>query len=203
MIKISVSADVRRLTASLHDAARKQIPFAAASALNDLAFQVQRAEAGGLLSTFKHPRPFTAKSTLVDKARKSSLTARVYIRPEAAKYIAPYEFGGVHVLPGKGLLDPKNVRLDQYGQLRKGEVKQLLARPDVFGGTVMFKDGQTITGIWQRPRKKGALKLLIRIGDALDVTQHLDFRARAETLVRQQFQAAFVQALSKALATAK
>src|SRR5260364_270979 len=49
----------------------------------------------------------------------------------------------------------------------------------------------------------GRLKLLVRFGDALPVRQHLDYRERADWVIRKQFNKAFGQALARALATAK
>lgn len=218
MPTISVKADVQRAIAKLQDAARRQIPFAAAAAVNDLAFQVQRAENAAMPQVFAHPRPFTAKSTVVDRARKSSPVATVSIRPEVAKYLAPYEYGGPHTLPGSALLKPVDIRLDQYGQLPRDVMKRLQARPDIFIGKVLTKAGP-VTGVWQRVEvsrkgtarrkrvrgagfydpKLGALKLLIRFGNALEVKKHLDFHKRAEAIVQAGFTVAFGSALAKAL----
>jgi hypothetical protein len=48
----------------------------------------------------------------------------------------PFEEGGLHVLPGKALLDPVGARVDQYGQLPKGTMSKLTVRSDVFVGEV-------------------------------------------------------------------
>jgi hypothetical protein len=212
MATISIQADVKAVTSRLSDLARKQIPFATAQAVNALAFEVQRMERAHLGSFFKHPRPFTANSVLVNKGSTSSPTAEVYIRPEVSRYLKPYEFGGVHVI-GKVLRDPKNVALDQYGQLTKNKIAQLLARPDVFKGTV-----HGVAGIWQRvpvtkttrnkAKRAGApvqhhLKLLVRWGDALPVHQHLQFEDRARDLIASRVQNVVLQSLTKAIGTAK
>jgi hypothetical protein len=205
MVGISVKLDIKACTASLNDIARKQIPFATFTALNDVAFQVQRAETANMAAVFKSPRPFTAKSTQVDKATRSKpWLVVVRIRDEVAKYLMPYEVGGVHVLPGPELLDPKNTSLDQYGQLRRNAVKRLAARKRVFFGTV-----HGVTGFWLRPPKpakgqpRGKLTLLIRFGAALPVKQHLNFHTRGLAVVKATFVAAFKKAMVNAIATAK
>jgi hypothetical protein len=205
MVGISVKADVKACTASLNDIARKQIPFATSTALNDVAFQVQRAETANIAQVFKSPRPFTAKSTQVDKATRSKpWMVVIRIRDEVAKYLMPYEVGGVHVLPGPELLAPKAINLDAYGQLRKGTPKRLAARARVFVGTV-----HGVTGFWLRPPKpakgqaRGPLKLLIRFGNALPVKQHLNFHTRGLAVVKATFAAAFKKAMANAIATAK
>jgi hypothetical protein len=221
-VALSVRIDTRATTRAL-SIATKQIPFALATAVNDLAFQVQRAENAAMTEVFKHPRPFTAKSVQVDKATKTSLSATVFVRPEVAKYLAPYEQGGLHVLPGKGLtlLNPKNVTLDQYGQLGKKTLDRLAARPDVFIGPVRFKGGKVVSGVWQRiatkaPGRRGrgragtapmplrrSLKLLIRFGNALPVTKRLNFHARAVALIAAKAGAALTNAVAKALSTTR
>jgi hypothetical protein len=80
----------------------------------------------------------------------------------------------------------------------------------VFIGTIATKSGQKISGVWQRPiavkgkaAHTGALKLLIRFGDALPVKEHLGWGAKAEQVVHRWFKAEFDAAFRKALATAK
>ena len=223
MAKALVKVDAGRTVATLAGVAR-QLPFAVAGAINDVAFKVQRAERDAMSAVFKHPRPFTAKSVFVEKATRASLAATIYVRPEVAKYLLPFEIGGSHVLPGTGLvaLDPVGARLDQYGQLPRLSTQQLSGRPDIFVGPVQTKSG-VISGFWQRvqinrqgnARRKrlkggtiyspehGALRLLIRFGDALPVHQHLDFQKRADAVVTTGLDAALARAISAALASAK
>lgn len=197
---------------------QRQVPFACQLAINDLAFQVQRTENAAMAQVFKNPRPFTAKSVQVDQSNKASLTAVIRVRDEVAKYLQPYETGGVHVLPGKALLNPVGAYLDQYGQLPNRAMTRYQGRPDIFIGTVHTGKGP-INGVWQRlqvtrkgtARKGksqrgtlyhstlGRLKLLIRFGNALPVRQHLHFVDRGIALIiaaaPAAFQAAFIRAL--------
>lgn len=216
-IDVAGLAEVQR---SLTGIAR-QVPYASALALNDLAFQVQHAERAAIEATFDRPRPFTVRSVLVDKATRDAPVAVVRIRDEVATYLLPYEAGGAHVLPGHTLLNPKNIRVDQYGQLARGAMKRLADRADrplsdVEIGEKRFS-GKVIRGVWQeRPavrggRKRtgagkpvhGRLKLLIRFGDALPVNKHLGFEARAIVLVHSQAGQAARTALQRALATVR
>jgi hypothetical protein len=100
---------------------------------------------------------------------------------------------------------------------------QLAARKDIFVGPITTKGGSVINGFWQRldvtrngnmRRKRrergtvystahGALKLMIRFGDALPVKTHLNFRVRAQKVITMNAGPAFVRAITKALATAK
>jgi hypothetical protein len=205
MIGISVKADVRACTASLNDIARKQLPFAVSAALNDVARQVQTGERANLKAVLRHPRPFTANSVFYKKATKAKWVAIVYIKDITAKYFMPFEFGGVHVLPGKALLGPKNVTLDPYGQLRKNTPKRLAKRKDVFVGTV--KGVPRLAGVdgwWLRTRDKANrnvhhLVLMIRFGIALPVKTHLNFHQRAAQIVKATFAAAFSNVIATAV----
>ena len=195
-MEINVAADCRRAATALTDLQQRQIPYASALAVNDLAFQVREAEIATIPSVLRNPRPFTRKSVQVDKASKGNLTAKVFIRPEVAKYLAPYEFGGKHVLPSRALLNPKSIRLDQYGQLGRTAIARLVAKPNVFKGQV-----HGVRGFWQR-LKGDRLKLLIRFGDAVEVRKRLEFASRGEAIVRKTFPTAFRNALAKAIGSA-
>ena len=221
---ISVRANVKEITKSLSALAYKQVAFATAQALTALAKEVQADEIQNIAATFKKPKPFTQKSVGVRGARKDALEATVFVRPIAAKYLSPYEDGGSHVLSGRALFNPKNIKLDQYGQLPRKVLDRLKARKDVFIGPVKTKSG-IVNGVWQRAyfRPKGAqrgrshqggevkrganttghLKLLIRFGDSLTVNKRLNYRSRAKALVDRRFNAVFGEAMAKALASAR
>jgi hypothetical protein len=205
-VGISVRSNIKEISKKLNALAYKQIDFATALALTDLAKQVQAAEEENIKATFKHPKPFTVKSVGMRGATKRSLTATVFVRPIAAKYLEPYEDGGTHELPGKALLNPKDIRLDQYGQLTRATLARLKARRDVFIGPVKTASG-IVNGVWQRTKAKrgvpSGLKLLIRFGDALPVNKKLNYGAHAQAVINRGFNAAFSAGLAKAMATAR
>lgn len=223
---ISVHANVKEISRSLSRLAHSQINFATAQALTALAKEVQADEIRNIGSTFKKPKPFTQKSVGMQGARKDTLQAKVFVRPIAAKYLEPYEKGGNHVMPGtsKAILNPKNLKLDQHGQLPRKVLARLKARKDIFIGPVKTKSG-VVNGVWQRAyhRPKGSergrshqggevrrganttgrLKLLIRFGDSLTVNKRLNYRSQAKALIDRRFNALFAEAMDKALASAR
>lgn len=205
-VHVSIRSNIEELTKSLSNLAYKQVPYATALALTALAKQVQEAEQEQIKATFKHPKPFTVKSVGMRGATKASQQAIVFVRPIAAKYLAPYEGGGDHVLPGRALLNPKDIRLDKYGQLTRATMARLKARPDIFIGPIKTEHG-SINGVWQRIKpmrgKPGQLKLLIRFGDALPVNKSLGYGTRAKSVVDRGFNAAFGAAIDKAMASAR
>ncbi|WP_434627613.1 hypothetical protein [Chromobacterium sp. CV08] len=222
---ISVSSNVQQLRRKLTMVQRDQLPFAVAQALTAVGKLVQRGETEQIGNKFKNPTPFTRNSVGMRAARKSSQEAMVFIKTQAARYLAPYESGGEHVLNGKALLNPKDIRKNAYGQLSRGTLARLKARPDVFIGKVRFKDGREVNGVWQRPphgerrrgrngsrgntwnkvdgKRTGGLKLLIRFGDALPVDIHLGYHDLAGRLVHRNFNREMGRALAKALVTSR
>lgn len=231
VMDISVRVDVKQLTKNLGALADKQIPFATAQALNKLGTIIKNAETANLEKVFPTLTPFTRGSVAVLRANKGNPTVTVLIKDRAARYLDPYEVGGRRVLNSRALLNPKDVALNQYGNLPKGKLKALKANPNVFIGSVTFKkSGETVSGVWLRPArgeqsKKGrragygtkgdttksgmgknvrsGLKLLIRFGDALPVKQRLHYQSKARALVQGHFRQCFEDAMAQAMATAK
>lgn len=197
---------------------KKQIPFATAQALSHTAKKIQDAEKLNMQKTLENPTLFTINSVKSAGARKSSLSAKVYVMPTAEQYLAPLEFGGEHYLSGKALLNPKNVRLNKYGNLPKGKLSSLDSKPNVFVGKI---DGAR--GFWQRkkykkvskrakrskngtrraPRKQPKLKLLIRYGDAIEAQPVLNYFEVAQQLARDLLPVEINAALALAMKTAK
>ena len=212
---ISVRAETKALTKALGAMADKQIPYATVLALNATGKAVKEAEKENIKKVFPTATPFTVNSVRQIRARKSTMTTVVFVMPTAQRYLQPYEDGGVHALNSQALLNPKNVNVNQYGNLPRNKLAALRGRSDVFIGTIKGKSGD-VSGVWQRVAAKKArggkrarvaspkaLKLLIRFGDALPVRERLNYRAVGVATVRGVYAAEFGPALAKALATAK
>lgn len=223
MLRISVRADVRALTRSLDDFARKQVPFATAQALTAIAKKVQAGQKELLQHDLKEPTPFTLNSIRVKAARKDDLRAQVIVQDIAAAYLAPFVFGGLHKLIGKGVtwFNPKHIQLNVYGNISAGTLRRLKARKDIYIGPIKTKSG-IVNGVWQRGKTKrgmrvagsygtkgridkntGSLTLLIRFGDAEPVKQQIGWFQNAEKIVRREFKREFELAMAKAIATAR
>jgi hypothetical protein len=208
-VSINIKSDVRGVQLMLDRTVKKALPAAERAAVNALAFDVMRAERGATKSLFDNPRPFTQRAFLVEQAKPGSEpVATVYTRPEAERYLEPYEFGGDHVLPGKAALIPVDAQTDAYGQLPKGYMARIAQRQNVFVGTV-----RGVTGVWQRlninakgksvakrsAKTVGGLRLLVRFGNAVPVKKHLDFEARARSVVAANFMVRMRAALAKVI----
>jgi hypothetical protein len=230
MLSISVRSNAKALSRQLDAFVQKQLPFAIAQGINKTAARVAEAEKANIEQTFENPTPFTRNSVGVRKARKNSPTAIVYMKDIAAGYLKPYESGGVHKLNSRALLNPKDIKLNQYGQLSRGALSNLKGRPDIFIGPVKTKDGQVINGVWQRPTDtkrvtllnakgkrlgklnklnssanggRGHLKLLVRFGDALPVKKQLNWGKRAKQIVDQWIDRDMAEAVAEAIKTAR
>jgi hypothetical protein len=228
VIKINVRSNAKALERSMNNLFKRQLPFAIAQGINQTAQRVADGEAANIAATFTNPTPFTKKSVGVKRARKGTPVAVVYMKDIAAKYLEPYETGGVHKLNSRALLNPKDIKLNQYGQLSRNTLATLKGRPDVFIGAVRTKNGDVINGVWQRPTDNkrvtllngkgkrlgrlnkvdaktgsGHLKLLIRFGDALPVEKQLNWGKRAKQIVDVWIDRDLAAAWEQAVATAR
>lgn len=202
MIKISIKSDIEKALKRLDDVQKKQVPFATAKALTETAREVQRAMPNQAERDFDQPIGFTKRGFYVVSAKKSDLKAIVGIKDTQAKYLGLQVSGGTARPKKRALLSPAGVNLNRYGNMTRNKVKQLLARPDVFSGTV-----RGIAGIWQYQGKAGnpgrKLKLLIRYKDTQEYRPRFKFYDIAEAIARASFSRNFNAALSAALRTAR
>lgn len=218
MLKIDTREAMRALSRDLHDFQRRQIPFAAAQALTEVAKEVAKVETAALAATFKSPTPFTLRAFGVRGARKTNLTALVYARDIQAAYLDPYAFGGLAVLGKKqAMLAPIQIALNQYGNIPRGKLASLKGKPGYFVGDVKTKSGRLIGGLWQRanPPKlggkrqhgvvqpRGRLVLLIEFTRPKEVTKHLPYEQRARDTVAKTLPGAWARSLDAALSTAR
>ncbi|MBP6083526.1 MAG: hypothetical protein KA732_19920 [Providencia sp.] len=200
---------------------RKQIPFATAQALTSTARKIENAQKVALQRNLESPTPFTVKSIKSRGARKSDLRAKVFVMNIAAEYLTPFEKGGVHKLNGSALLNPKNIKLNKYGNLPRNKLSSLKAKDNTFVGEL-----NGVNGVFQRKKaKKGrkgkkrlkrstngtrrdrqkqpAPKLLIRFGDALPVQSVLGYQDRAQRMAQALLPQEISRAFEDAMRTAK
>ncbi|EHO2011314.1 hypothetical protein [Escherichia coli] len=198
---------------------QKQIPFATAQAMTSVVRDIAAAQKVALGRKLESPTPFTVNSVGAAGARKNNLRAKVFVRDVAAEYLEPFEFGGEHKLNSQALLNPKNIKLNKYGNMPRNKLSQLKAKPNVFVGEVNGVDA-----VWQRrkpkkakkkrarrsangtrrpKRKQRAPKLLVRFGDALPVTPTLDYMNRSRSMAAGLMPGALSRAIEEAIRTAK
>ena len=230
MIAISVKSDLARLAATLEDLRKRQLPFATARALTATAQAASAAVTAAMPKEFDRPTPFTQRALGIISARKDTLTATVFVKDIQARYLRVQETGGKQVLHGKALLDPKHVKLNQYGNLPRSKLKSLLGQMDVFVGRIRFKKtGQSIWGVWRRPKvgerhdklgratghgakggskntaagQRTGLELLIRGAEGVVVPPRFHFGETVQTVAGKEFPGKLRDALEAAMRTAK
>lgn len=211
---ISVKVDLRPAQRALGDFG-KQVPFATALALTSLAQGVQEAEDAEAAKVLDKETSFTKRAFGKTPATKKRFVATVFIKDTTSAaggqnaYLAPYVIGGDRSLgTKKAMLAPVGAATNQYGNLSKGQLARLKAKPGVFIGAVQTKRGP-VSGVWQRvaqPKRKAGggkarLKLLIEFEDTTAVRKRLDFYGRAQAYVQRNAVPVFNDALARAIAT--
>jgi len=196
LVIISVTSDIDAVAARVFGELRKQIPFGAALGITRTAQDVQRAETQAINDVFDRPTNFTLNAVGYTAATKATLTATVFIKPIQAGYLKWQEVGGTRYPQGRALVLPTpSSNLDAYGNLRRGVVKQYLARPDTFSGTF-----RGTAGIWLRQGKH--LRLLIQYEPKATYEPIWDFVGIAERVVAARIEANVSAAMEQAIATA-
>ncbi|HBC7444050.1 TPA: hypothetical protein KEY66_003226 [Morganella morganii] len=200
---------------------RKQIPFATAQAMTAVARKIEDAQKVAMQRNLDNPTPFTVKSVRSKGARKTDLKAKVFVMNTAAAYLEPFETGGVHKLNGSALLNPKDIKLNKYGNLPRNKLSSLKSKENTFIGDI-----SGVNGVWQRKKakkgKKGRKrlqrspngtrrdrnklpmpKLLIRFGDALPVEPMLGYQDRAMKMTQALLPQEINWAIAEAIRTAR
>lgn len=144
MIKISVKFDISKVLEKLNKLQYEQVPYATAKALTATAQAVKKDLQNEMRQVFDRPTPYTLNSIYVKAARKTDLTARVWLK-DGAGYLHPQIFGGrrtiknfERALQSRGLLPSgmyavpgSAAKLDQYGNMSKGQLMQILSALNV------------------------------------------------------------------------
>lgn len=126
MMQISVSHDLHR-TQSWAGRMKEQLPFANALALTRTGQDVGDALSKALPQHLEDPTPFTMKAFGVQRATKQSQRAVVFTKQAQEQYLKWQIFGGSRPPARKAQKLPSNIKLNQYGNIPRGEVQRLVA----------------------------------------------------------------------------
>lgn len=218
--------EVRRQLAGLE----RQVSFAASRALNDTAREVRKAVPEGLRRSLDRPTPFTASegAMFIRPARRDNLTAEVLFKDRQASYLRYQVEGGVRRPARRALRLPSAIRLDQYGNLPRGIIQQLIAVArkesklgkrkarriqvsntlDLFYGDPKDVGGHNFPpGIYKIVRlsseRSQLVPLIVFPETAATYRKRVDLMSIARLVVASAFSPAFSRALRDALASAK
>jgi hypothetical protein len=194
---ISVSVDITKALAKLRDFPSNQLPFAVASALTTTAQQTSNLLTNKLPEFFDRPTPYTMRAIGIERATKAKLQARVFVKPDQLKYLVFGIEGGTRVAQKGAMPLPIDQPRNQYGNLARNKVKQLLARKDVFSGKVNGVDG-----IWQRS-SRGHLRLLIRYVSKATFRKQYPFYQLGADTAKAAFPGNFKASMANAIRTAR
>jgi len=207
---LSVHSDTKQLTAYLNRVQRKQIPFAAAKALTQTAFDVRLALQKALPRHLDRPTKGIINSVQVVKATKYNVTARVGFaglgfgktawKESPAKIMRRHIKGGTRYPNKRAIAVPVKQRTNKYGNLPRNKISTLLANTTkYFSGT---PKGMSNAGIYERQKKK--LKMLVAWEPkATYQGGRFPFKSIVKLGVAKNYRKRFEKALQNALDTAR
>ncbi len=204
---ITMSVDTRGIARGLDRLAVSQLPFAVALGINDTARAVKENEERALDRDLDRPTPFTRRGLAVARASKRRLSGAVGFKRIQSQYLGWQAKGGTRRAKRRAVVVPVGQRRNKYGNMPRGALKRVLAKPNVFSGKV----GGT-AGIWQRPkpgggagsaRGKKGLRLLALYRDSVDYRPRLGFERRAYVTARREIAPAIARNLRRAIKTAR
>lgn len=147
--------------------AKNQLPYATMLAVNDLAFEIRAAEIETMRRVFDRPKPSTLRNVFVAKAtNKSNPVAKVRFDQLYDKgldeYMAANIWGGGRVVKkpserrlGRFWVPGIGAKMDQYGNMKGGQITQILSRLGRFGDVAGYSMNQTAAS---KKRRSGASK---------------------------------------------
>jgi hypothetical protein len=188
---IEITSNAAAFLRGLENDRARKLPRVMAAALTRTAADVRADAARRIASVFDRPVTFTRRAIYTANAKPSRLSARVGIKPIQAKYLGLQEDGGTRRPARRALLIPVRARLNRYGNLSRGQVARLLARPDTFSGSINGHGG-----IWQRTRS-GGLKLLIAYAASARYRARFGFVAGAEAEATASLPGQFARAFAE------
>ena len=154
-MRFNVSCDTLGLERELEGWEQKKLPYATATALTRTAKRVQAAFIDAMKQRFDRPTPYTLSGTFVKPATASTLAATVGWKDWTSKgvpasvFMLPQVIGGPRrlkstekLLNRKGLLPSgmatvpgSAARLDQYGNMSRGQLVQVVSALQAFPET--------------------------------------------------------------------
>lgn len=243
MVTINIKHDLKDTIRLLDTRVRRQLPFATSKALNETAKLVQSAVQESLAEKLDRPTPFVLKSIFIKYSNKQNLQAVVFLRDhqlsknpnslseqiqqqfrggprirsrlEGALTRAGLISGNEYVSPGAG------AKLDQYGNISRGQVQQLLSQ--LFAAPLpaanrskstrsrasVKRAGRIFWSYGDRlPRGAyidgpGGLRPLINVISPPRYRKRIDMQVIAERIVKNNFSRIFNLEFEKAIRTAR
>jgi hypothetical protein len=195
---IDISHNIKDVQKQLTRLQRKQIPFAAAKALTDTAWDAQRAVTRQIPQKLDRPTKFTRGAIGVKRATKRKLISEVFVKPVQAEYLKWQIDGGVRRISGVGTGVPtKNKKLNKFGNI-PGRKSGLIKGKNQFIATM-----RGVTGVWQRfgGKRNPQVKLIVAFEKTVRYEKRLLFYKIVLSVVNSKFAKNFDKSIRLALAT--
>ena len=123
-IPITIELDTTAVERALSDIGRKQVPFALALTINDLAAEVKSKEIVANKVDLDRPTPFTSKGIFIVRANKSTLQGQVGYKDRQADYLDKQVTGGKKRAKKKAIVVPVAMKLNKYGNLPRNALSR-------------------------------------------------------------------------------
>ena len=208
-MNLNITTNIKSIQLGLSKTAKRQVPFAIASTLTQLAFQAMQEEKQQASKYLDRPTPFTIKGFRYKKANKRNLMSLVYIDSADSKrsYMKYSIDGGVSRPKKSAMIHPaKNSKLNKYGNLPRNYVKKAMAnKAKFFSGVPKGMQGDENSGIWQRygPRNNQRIRMVAQWRKSRGYQAKFPFYEITGDVVFGRANAIFNKQLAYAIRTAK
>lgn len=246
-MQIGVNVDIDAAIKKLDVFRRDQLPFAVSKAVNDTAKEVKKEIVAEMSRVFVAPTQWTLNSLYVKTGNKRNPAAMVWVKnqsssgPAPVNWLVPETEGGKRkykrmekalqsigaLPPGMMLYPTKFADLDANGNVRAGQVTQILSYLKAFGtggfkanmdakgrkrmtsrtGYAYFvgKPKGKIAGIWKRVNQASGsmIQPIFYFIPSPTYRPRLDFYGVAKRVYAAKFQDNFRNAMAKAVETAR
>jgi hypothetical protein len=244
MLSVSVKHNIQSTIRMLDRRFAKQVPFATAVALTKTAQHGQRAVIEEMKSQFDRPTPFTLKSLFIKPATKQNLQAMVYLKDQSpggksrplSETLGHQFAGGTrvrkrlelwleragYISANEYMVPAAGARLDQYGNMSRGQVQQILSQlragPDPYsyksksarskknvklsGGLFWSRGGKLPRGVWVRGPANSVLPVMLVV-TGVRYKRLINMSVVIERVIKKHFETEFKKALEMAIRTAR
>jgi hypothetical protein len=189
----NVKGDLKPLIKHMSKVQKKQIPFAAANAINATLFDVMKAEKAQMPKKLDRPTPYTMKAFKINKAKKTMLVGDIHVMPERYKYLKYAIEGGTRT--GNIGVPTKHAKLNKFGNIpmrKKGLIKNKKQFIQTING---------LSGVWEK--SKHGTKLMVAFENSVTYKKRFPFYKIAEAVARKKFQRNFKKSLARAMRSAR
>ena len=199
-VHLSMKSNIEQVTKDIERKYRKQIPFAVARALTDVAKHAKEEANRQTQTKFEGGATgWTRRSFAYRRATKTQLEAETYLRADHAYMVKQIE-GGTRLPKRRAILAPaRGTRLNKYGNITRGKMQQMITNKQKY----YAKDD----AIWERYGRNGSK--VRRVANYIRRAQYqakFPFYQIVEGIIGSRsvgFKARFTMRLAEAIRTAK